>query len=122
MKKFAAILLVGSSATIFAADTVEYSVEEYCTLKASEKGSITLKNHVKAYQEKLGFKPTRAECQEVKYLKHVAFNSNKNDWNFFQNKPYRGSAIRLTSNQVKKLRAAKVKQYDLMRAYTKVDQ
>ena len=122
MKKFAAILLVGSSAAVFAADTVEYSVDEYCALKATEKGSVTQKNLVNAYEDKLGYKPTRAECQEIKYLKHVVFNPSNNDWDFFQNKPYRGSAIRLSSNQVKKLRAAKVKQYDLMRAFTKVEQ
>ena len=122
MKKFAAILLVGSSAAVFAADTVEYSIEEYCALKATEKGSIIQKNYVKAYQNKLGFKPTRADCREVKNLKYIVFKPYKNDWDFFQNKPYRGSAIRLSSSQVKKPRAAKVKDYELMRAYTKVEQ
>lgn len=122
MKKFAAILLVGSSAAVFAADTVEYSIGEYCALKATEKGSTIQKNYVKAYQEKLGFRPTPEQCLEIKQLKFIAFKPFKKEWNYFQNKPYKGSAIRLSPNQVKMLRAAKVKSSELMRVYTQVDQ
>lgn len=121
MKKVAASLLLVSSCAIFASDKVEYSVAKYCELKSSFKSSIVQKGLEKAYTEKLGFKPSRKQCLEEKYIKFIAFKPYKNDYDFFMNKPYRGSAIRLSKSQVSKLRAAKASDKKVMELFANVE-
>jgi len=104
-----------------AEDEVDFTVAEYCELKSVHQHSTYQKQYTKAYEKKLGYKPSREQCLQEKYIKLISFTPRKQNWDFFQNKPYRGSAIRFSHNQVKKLRAAKLSSEDLTKILGSVD-
>ncbi len=121
MKEVAASLLLISSCALYASEQVEYSVAEFCEFKGTHEGSIVQRSLIKAYEKKLGFRPTPSQCQEAKILKFIAYKPQKKDWNFFMNKPYRGSVIRLSQSQVTKLRAANASHKNIMEIITSVE-
>lgn len=121
MKKVAASLLLISSCALYASEQVEYSVAEFCEITGTNNSSIIQKGIEKAYIKKLGFKPSREQCLEEKHIKFITFKPYKNNYDFFMNKPYRGSVIRLSQSQVTKLRAANASHKEIMEIITSVD-
>ncbi len=121
MKKVIVALALSASVGAIAKEQVEYSVEGFCNLQNKLEHSIQQKRYLKAYSEKLGFTPDRQDCQNIKVLNNIAFKPHENDWNYFMNKPYRGSVIRLSDNQISKLRAAKVSSKDFNDIVATVD-
>lgn len=79
---------------------VMYSTEEYCLLKKA--GEQT--GYLKAYANKLGGEPTKAVCRS--FNEFVA-KAQPKDWDYRGGKPYPGSALRLSTLQIEKLKAAR---------------
>jgi hypothetical protein len=120
MKALAALLLVSGTAAM--ADTQqEYSVDEFCQNQTFARVSVSQQQYLKAYKKKLGFKPSKEQCQEAKNLTMVSYQPNQKGWDYFQNKPYAGSAIRLSPSQIKHLRSLNVKESQLKDVLSSID-
>ncbi len=88
-----------SFSTIASTDTT-FTVEGYCTLK-KEKVST---NYLKAYARKLGFKPHRRVCHKIS---KVVEEFQPKSWDYKAGRLYPGSVIRLSPNQIKKIKEAR---------------
>ena len=77
-----------------------YSTEAYCLL---QKGNADPR-YLEAYADKLGQAPTRKECRS---FLDFAESVTPKEWDYPQGRPYPGSIIRVTKEQVEKLKAAK---------------
>lgn len=104
---FASVILGLSSVSVKAnpSNDVTYSVSEYCKLAQQFPSSKIHARYLNAYAEQLGDKPSRVDCQVEKQLSMVGKETFKRDWDYFHNKPYHGSVIRLTARQVELLRS-----------------
>ncbi|TQV80006.1 hypothetical protein [Aliikangiella coralliicola] len=113
MKKIISVLLVGFSGLAFAGDTVIYTTDEYCALDEKSRSAYD-EQMLRAYSKKLGQKPDLKLCNQVNKENRVAQKKAKVDrWNYKFNRPYQGSARRLSKNQIAKLRAKNIKGYEL---------
>jgi|GEM_PF-5702608 len=105
------LLLAGAVFTTtaaFAGTDVEYSTAEYCALSEQLKGSISHQHYLNAYAKKLGQTPAKETCQQIRSAENFQLAVTEDKWNYRFNKPYRGSAIRLSTVQIEKLRRANV--------------
>ncbi|MCW8091115.1 hypothetical protein [Alteromonas sp. ASW11-130] len=112
MKNFRRLGAVASTALLFSGitfanthndidwDTTEFSTETYCLLKNEHVDP----RYLKAYAARLDKTPSRKTCKAfTKFAKTVT----PKDWNYEDNRPYPGSVIRLSPQQVEKLKKAK---------------
>lgn len=99
-----------ASSVVFAESEMTYSVDEYCGIADSEKSSVYHKRLLKVYGERLGEAPNRSTCKQLKMLQQIAVNADDRAWDYKFNKPYAGSIIRLSDEQVEKLRKARIKE------------
>ncbi|WP_196139010.1 hypothetical protein [Aliikangiella sp. G2MR2-5] len=108
MKKLIPVALVVFSGLAVAGEDVVYTSDEYCAKQGVSQTKHD-KQYLKAYSEKLGFEHSKRFCREVNKDNRIA-QSNRKDrkWEYAFNKPYRGSAIRLSKRQIEKLKAAGV--------------
>ncbi|MCW8109915.1 hypothetical protein OPS25_15515 [Alteromonas ponticola] len=81
-------------------DTTEFSTETYCLLKSENVEP----RYLKAYAKRLEKKPSRKTC---KAFNEFAASVTPDDWDYPQNRPYPGSIIKLSPQQIEKLRMAK---------------
>lgn len=84
------------------AEEVTYSTEGYCLL-AKEGVS---ERYLEAYAKKLGMTPSRKVC---KSFNDFVANVKPKEWDYQGGKLYPGSVIRLSNEQIEKIRAAKAK-------------
>jgi len=102
MKKLATAVcftFVGLSSFASAGEYTVYSSSEFCSLERTKSTQLD-DRYLKAYAKKLGSTPTRQLCQEIQneQYSHTVVADSK--WNYFQNKPYKGSIFRLSNNAV----------------------
>jgi hypothetical protein len=95
-----ALTTVGFIGTAAAADEEVYSTEAYCLL---QKENVDPR-YLGAYADKLGLVPSRKTCRS---FLDFADSVTPKEWNYPQGRPYPGSVIRLSAEQVEKIKAAK---------------
>ena len=111
MKVVSALAIALLSGSALAGDAT-YSVSEYCDLKRVEKTQLDT-NYLKAYEKRLGFKPSHDECREDRSNRYSNYRSHGTNAEFFMRRPYKGSVIRLSPNQIEMFRSLGVKGADL---------
>jgi hypothetical protein len=95
-----ATVVVGAPVNAQESDEVVYSNEGYCVL--ANEGVAD--SYLMAYAKKLGMKPTNKECLS---FKKIVDETRPRDWDYPGGKPYPGSAIRLSANQIELLKASR---------------
>ena len=90
------------------ANDFSYTDKEFCELNKN-KVSILDKQYIKAYRKKLGFRPTSNHCYQL-LNKNVTESSTTKPWSYFMSTPYKGSVIKLSRTQVKKLKSMELDQ------------
>lgn len=95
----AALTTVGFVGSAAAAEEV-YSTEAYCLL---QKENVDPR-YLAAYADKLGLVPSLKTCRS---FLDFADSVTPKEWNYPQGRPYPGSVIRLSAEQVEKIKAAK---------------
>ena len=83
-----------------AADEEVFSTETYCLL---QKEGVDPR-YLEAYGDRLGLIPSRKTCRS---FLDFAESVPPKEWNYPQGRPYPGSVIRLSAEQIKKIREAK---------------
>lgn len=96
----AAVASLGFVGQAIASDEETYSTETYCLL---QKENVDPR-YLEAYADKLGLVPSRKTCRS--FLDFAASVTPK-EWDYPQGRPYPGSVIRLTKDQIEKIKAAK---------------
>ncbi|WP_421131797.1 hypothetical protein [Alteromonas sp. A079] len=79
-----------------------YSTEAYCLL---QKENVDTR-YLAAYADKLGLVPSRKTCRS---FLDFAESVTPKEWNYPQGRPYPGSVIRLSPDQLKRIRSSKEK-------------
>lgn len=82
------------------ADEEVYSTETYCLMQSENVDP----RYLEAYADKLGLIPSRATCRS---FLDFAESVTPKEWNYAQGRPYPGSVIRLSAEQIEKIKAAK---------------
>ncbi len=82
------------------ADEEVYSTEAYCLLQQENVDP----RYLEAYADRLGLIPSRKTCRS---FLDFAESITPKEWNYAQGRPYPGSVIRLSAEQIKKIREAK---------------
>ncbi|WP_240615567.1 hypothetical protein [Alteromonas facilis] len=97
----AAIVGLGFVGNATADDHEEtYSTEAYCLL---QKENVDPR-YIEAYADRLGLVPSRKTCRS---FLEFAESVTPKAWDYPQGRPYPGSVIRLTKDQIEKIKAAK---------------
>ncbi|MDB2331242.1 hypothetical protein N9V74_05985 [Alteromonas sp.] len=84
------------------AEEETFSTEAYCLL---QKENVDTR-YLAAYADKLGLVPSRKTCRS---FLDFAESVTPKEWNYPQGRPYPGSVIRLSPEQLKRIRNAKEK-------------
>ena len=77
-----------------------YSTEAYCLL---QKENVDPR-YLEAYADRLGLIPS---CKTCRSFLDFADSVTPKEWNYAQGRPYPGSVIRLSAEQIKKIKEAK---------------
>ncbi|MGB0496240.1 MAG: hypothetical protein ACPGJI_07780 [Kangiellaceae bacterium] len=105
---------VALSGVASASQQVTYSTDEYCSLQSNFNKSQHQKLYLKAYAKKLGAKPSKSFCKELRLEKFATLPKADKSWDYSFNKPYAGSVRRLSNSVIKKLRLKKLQAKDVL--------